>query len=271
MSPETIEKMRLAHTGKQASLETRAKMSKSAMGRIVSEVTRAKLRGRKHTDETKAKIGNANRGRPISIETRIKCSAAGKRRVVTDNTRRLLSESGKRHGVSPQCIQASIAYHTGCKHTAEQIAKHAAIMRGRHPSEATRLRIRLALKGKHKSAEARLHMSQSAKKGSASHLWKGGVQEAHWGLHNAIRDLPQYKKWRGDVFARDNFTCQHCGQYGHVHAHHIEQLQGLVNKYQITTAQQTIMCDPFWDVNNGIVLCDPCHRAEHRMKKVVNA
>jgi 5-methylcytosine-specific restriction endonuclease McrA len=59
---------------------------------------------------------------------------------------------------------------------------------------------------------------------------------------------PLYKKWRQQIYKRDNFTCQwpHCGKTKKLNAHHIQRwadFPGL--RYHI---------------NNGITLCRDCHQ-----------
>lgn len=72
--------------------------------------------------------------------------------------------------------------------------------------------------------------------------WQGGI-----GLErDIIKQTPEYKKWRNDVFARDNYTCQCCFQYGvSLNAHHIENFS---SNPELRT-----------DLNNGITLCEDCH------------
>ena len=72
--------------------------------------------------------------------------------------------------------------------------------------------------------------------------WKGGIT----GANKKLRNSPQYAAWRQDVFARDGFTCQWCGQVGgDIHADHIEPF--------------AIAVDLRFDVDNGRTLCRPCH------------
>jgi len=106
---ETKDQMSRTRTGRTYSLEHRAAISAGITGKVASEETREKLReshlgikpsaesiakrlatieasgGYSHSDQTRAKIGDANRGRklpPKSAETRAKSSAAltGKKR-----------------------------------------------------------------------------------------------------------------------------------------------------------------------------------------------
>jgi hypothetical protein len=92
-----------------ALLLERLKGNQYTKGRKLSPEHREKLRiattrrnlGNKLSDETKAKIGNANRGRVPSAETRAKISAAGKGRKLSPEHLAKLAASprhrGKRH------------------------------------------------------------------------------------------------------------------------------------------------------------------------------
>lgn len=64
------------------------------------------------------------------------------------------------------------------------------------------------------------------------------------------RSYPEYKKWRRDVFYRDDFTCQYCDEKGgNIHAHHIESF---ANNEHLRT-----------EISNGITLCEGCHKEYH--------
>lgn len=67
----------------------------------------------------------------------------------------------------------------------------------------------------------------------------------------ANRDLTKVNQWRRRVFARDKFKCQRCGySKGKIfRAHHV--------------APWAEFPDKRFDLNNGITLCDPCHRWVH--------
>lgn len=48
--------------------------------------------------------------------------------------------------------------------------------------------------------------------------WKGGITPENVSIRKSV----QYKVWREMVFARDNYTCQDCGQVGYeLRAHHV--------------------------------------------------
>lgn len=86
-------------------------------------------------------------------------------------------------------------------------------------------------------------------KGEYHPNWKGGVTPSN----QVGRASGRYKAWRTEVFRRDNFTCAICGQVGgKLNAHHIKHWA--INE------------DARFDVDNGITLCEECHKAIHRRK-----
>lgn len=74
--------------------------------------------------------------------------------------------------------------------------------------------------------------------------WRGGVTPEN----ERLRKSAAYLAWRAAVFARDDFTCQTCGQRGgDLQADHVEQW--------------ATHPELRFDVDNGRTLCVPCHRA----------
>ena len=72
--------------------------------------------------------------------------------------------------------------------------------------------------------------------------------------NNDFRRTPEYRRWRKEVYKRDDYTCQICGKRGgNLNAHHIEHFSK--NKKLRT------------DINNRITLCEECHKYIHRGKK----
>lgn len=64
------------------------------------------------------------------------------------------------------------------------------------------------------------------------------------------RHTPQARKWTKDVYRRDNFTCQDCGERGgRLNAHHIKEWA----KYP----------ELRYEADNGITLCEDCHASKH--------
>lgn len=66
------------------------------------------------------------------------------------------------------------------------------------------------------------------------------------------RRYVEYDDWRKKVYERDNYTCQCCGEIGNgsnLNAHHL-------NGYKWDVENRT-------NVNNGITLCETCHKEFH--------
>ena len=108
--------------------------------------------------------------------------------------------------------------------------------------------------------ETKLKISK-ANKGEKSGKWKGGITL----LTNSIRTNFRYRQWRSDVFTRDDFTCQECGQWGgKLQAHHIKSFSSLIQLYEITTFKEALECEELWNINNGFTLCLECHKRLHK-------
>lgn len=74
------------------------------------------------------------------------------------------------------------------------------------------------------------------------------------GSTNKDRADPKYVTWRRSVFIRDNFQCQKCFKIKcYLQAHHIRP-------WAMFPADR-------YDIDNGVTLCDKCHRRVHRSKR----
>lgn len=92
----------------------------------------------------------------------------------------------------------------------------------------------------------RKHSKKSMKKMSESH-WNHNITDEERQLG---RFYPKYTEWRHQVYERDSYTCQVCGQVGgNLVAHHLEGYNS--NKELRTT------------LSNGITLCEACHNNFH--------
>lgn len=121
-------------------------------------------------------------------------------------------------------------------------------MRENNPMKRTEVKLKSSIshKGKKLTIETRLKQSK---------IHKQRVQN---GLHNFyidgrtsknqnLRKSMEYKVWRTLVFQRDGWTCQTCGLLGgRLNAHHIRQW----SKFP----------ELRFEVNNGVTLCEECHR-----------
>ena len=118
-----------------------------------------------------------------------------------------------------------------------------------------------AQKGKTMSKESKYKMSIIRRKENNAN-WRGGVST----LYHLIRTNFKSRQWRSDVFTRDNFTCQICGDNkGHnLKAHHIITFFNILQKYEITTLREALDCEELWNINNGVTICERCHIEIHK-------
>lgn len=116
-------------------------------------------------------------------------------------------------------------------------------------SENTRIKLSNSKLGKNNP--------QYGKQGSNCHNWKGGITS----LNQIIRTSGEYKEWRLQIFGRDNFTCQKCGARGvYLEAHHIKGFSKILKEYKIITFESALQCFELWNLNNGVTLCEECHK-----------
>ena len=86
--------------------------------------------------------------------------------------------------------------------------------------------------------------------------WKGGISS----LQRQIRNFLKTRQWRSDIFTRDEFTCQVCGQKGsQLEAHHIKSFSKILEDNKIRNIEEAIRCEELWNLNNGKTLCLKCH------------
>ena len=125
------------------------------------------------------------------------------------------------------------------------------IWKGRKHSEESKAKIAAASSKRvgHKlTPEQRLKWSE-VKRGSKHPNWKGGIS----GESKRARESLQYRVWRENVFARDNFTCKLCGIRGvYLEADHIEPF----SKFP----------ELRFDLANGRTLCLKCHEKTETYK-----
>lgn len=91
-------------------------------------------------------------------------------------------------------------------------------------------------------------------------------------IRNWIERYEENRKWRQAILIRDECTCTECGAEGQwdqkdiskgqvrIEVDHIVPVTYLIKKNKITQALQALVCPEFWDINNGRVLCLPCHK-----------
>lgn len=96
-----------------------------------------------------------------------------------------------------------------------------------------------------------------AHRGEKAYQWKGLSS-----VYFLIRNCFKYRQWRSDVFTKDSFTCQDCGDSkgGNLEAHHIEAFYVILEKNNIKTFEEALLCEQLWNINNGRTLCIECHK-----------
>ena len=94
----------------------------------------------------------------------------------------------------------------------------------------------------HKISLALIGKPQPWNRGANHPNWQGGITPVNFKIRNSLK----MKKWRRQIFQRDNFTCQICHISGtKIHADHIKPFSTM----------------PLlrFDINNGRTLCIQCH------------
>ena len=110
-------------------------------------------------------------------------------------------------------------------------------------------------------ARKKMSISHSGKpmfimRGKNHHNWKGGISP----LYKKIQTSLEWKKWREEVFSRDNWTCVLCKKRGgKLHPDHIKQFAVIFYENKIISLEEARNCKALWDVKNGRTLCIPCH------------
>jgi 5-methylcytosine-specific restriction endonuclease McrA len=152
-------------------------------------------------------------------------------------------------------------------------------MFGKHHSEESKRKIRESKKGMKSPFYGKHHSEESKKKNSDAHKGKTasvetrkklselrkGEKSPRWNPNKTDeerldeRHYPAYYDWRLQVFERDSFTCQKCGDNigGNLEAHHIEG-------YSFNKDLRTI-------VSNGITFCKTCHKDFHHQYGIESA
>lgn len=98
-----------------------------------------------------------------------------------------------------------------------------------------------------------------AKTGDKNGMWNPSLsEEEREKSRYHSRQYPGYAQFRRDVYNRDNYTCQTCGDDtgGNLVVHHLDGFHWAV---ELRT-----------DVDNGVTLCDICHKTFHSQYGVRN-
>jgi len=189
-------------------------------------------KGRKHSEEFRRKLSEAHRG----LQSGKNHPMFGKHH--SEGTKRKISEA----------LKGKDNHQLGRHHSEETKQKLREANLGKKVSEETRRKLSLANKGKKLRLGSTITEEHKKKIGLASKgkkncNWKGGITP----INEKIRKSPKYNNWRTEVFEKDNYTCQKCGQIGgNLRAHHIKSFS---NYPELR-----------FEVSNGLTLCEDCHK-----------
>jgi len=90
--------------------------------------------------------------------------------------------------------------------------------------------------------------------------WKGGITK----INKIIREMPEYILWRSRIFERDSWVCQTCRKRGvFLVAHHIKPFSKIIKENKIIDTKTASKCRELWDLENGVTLCNDCHKLVH--------
>ena len=210
-------------------------------------------KGHLTSEETKLKIGLANKGKHHTEETKLKLSEINKGKKHLEETKKKISESNK----------GKIGYWKDKKQTKECIKKRTNKLKGQKRSEEQKQKMSLSCIGRKHTNMTKLKIGLT-KKGEKSYTWKGGTTP----FIRRIRTATKYKEWKQQILLRDNFICQNCNQTGgRLEIHHIKRFSILIQEAKealplFDLFEACILYKPMWDINNGITLCDKCHKKE---------
>lgn len=120
-------------------------------------------------------------------------------------------------------------------------------MKGKHHSKETKDRISKRLIGRRLLKTTRKKIGEAEKR-ERHWNWKGGITSTNIKIRNSLKS----KKWKNNIFVRDNWTCQKCKKKGvELEAHHILRFS------QFPKLK--------FDINNGVTLCKSCHGKFHKI------
>lgn len=93
------------------------------------------------------------------------------------------------------------------------------------------------------------HLGVTFNSGKNNYNYNGALTSKYRIQH---RLMPEYSKWRTSVYIRDNYSCVICkdSRGGNLIAHHL---------YSYETHEELRL-----DINNGVTLCDKCHKGFHK-------
>lgn len=172
--------------------------------------------GKHLSEEARKKMSNSHKGKKLSKEHKMKLSKIAKEKgfgkwmkgkILSEETKKKIGRKG--HPYYPMSFE-------GRKNFSEKMKGKTAWNKG---------------------------IKNKAFSGKNNPNWKGGITP----INEKIRKSIEYRLWREAVFARDNFTCCHCGIYGgDLQADHIKPF--------------AFYPELRFAIDNGRTLCVKCHK-----------
>jgi HNH endonuclease len=181
---------------------------------------------------------NRNRTRPDGLQQA--CRACQK--IYARKYAPKIAAVDKTHSIQCSSCETIIQRHfprknTLCRSCAQKIAQNVPSV---HQVKSAKAKEQVIRQGGIPNAR---HFTTEMVKGSVNNNWKGGITIQRTAEYHTV----DYTNWRRDVFTRDRFTCQHCGQVGHsLQAHHI--LPRSTHPHLV------------YELSNGVTLCKACHK-----------
>ncbi len=195
----------------------------------------------KNNPLARERVGKINKGKPLTKAVKEKLRAKAKERY----------KNKKNHPMY------------GRKHSKKSIEKMRKSQTGIKLSQETKRKISEGNKGKVISSKQRLELSKM-RMGEKNPAWKGGVKE----VSRTIRKMFESRLWIKYCMERDNYTCQECKIIGgKLEVHHKKPFAQILKENNIKSVEDARRCLEIWDLNNGVTLCEDCHKKEHQNLK----
>lgn len=139
------------------------------------------------------------------------------------------------------------------------------------------------VKERPEAKDNRRKILSASRKGSGNPMF--GRRNYNWrgcsDLSLYIRTCSFMIDWKKAVFEKNNYSCSQCGDDsgGNLNAHHkkpfrilFSEFLGFYNQFSPIEDKETLSrlaysYAPFWDKENGVCLCENCHKEIHKKEK----
>lgn len=216
-----------------------------------------------HSEEIKKKISEAKKGKHLSSEAKERLSKLWKGKHHSAETKKKMSETrkGKPH---PWNKGVPLKQETKEKLSKAHLGKK---FSDDHKLNISQARIGIKFSETHLENLRKINaLKKKTMKGDKCWRWKGGITP----IKKQIRESYKYKEWRHKCFLKDNFTCQKCNiKGGDLEVHHKKPFYKLLKEATsymplFSIYEASMFYSPMWDINNGMTLCQRCHKKPGR-------